>query len=229
MISKLSKTARSLIIANILGGILALLYGWDVGQIMLAYWLENLAIGLINVVKMIVVGFLSVPEDATANGKPFTRNGHIGLTLFTVPFFLVHYGGFLTGHGVFLAAMFESNFSDIRTVLIMFIPLLAHHIYSFVFNFIGRKEYENRMVMMQMFSPYARVVVLHVAIIFGGALLMFSGSGLLGVAILVVGKIIVDTGLHNWSHKGKSNKDLEGAMKNALQKSNKTANEANKN
>lgn len=200
MLSRLTKTARSLIVANIIGGAAALAFGWSVPEIMLAYWLENLAIGLLNIVKMAIIGTASDVPVQSKSGEELPKSAHLGLTLFTIPFFIVHYGGFMAGHGVFLAVLFDVDFADIRTVLIIFIPLLAHHIYSFIVNFIGKKEYQGKMVMMQMFSPYARIVVLHLAIVFGGALVMFFGSGIFGVAILIVGKIVVDTTLHLYSH-----------------------------
>lgn len=47
-----------------------------------------------------------------------------------------------------------------------------------------------------MFQPYARVVVLHIAIIFGGFLAMVLGSGTGVLFILVLGKTVLDLHFH---------------------------------
>lgn len=203
MLRALNNTTRSLLLANAMGGIAALLVGWSVPQLMLAYWLENLAIGLINIAKMIIVGTRSTP--LAKNGETLSPSAHIAFTLFTVPFFIIHYGGFLAGHAVFIAVLFKVDFSQITSVLLIFLPLLAHHIYSLIVNFIGKKEYKGRMVMTQMFSPYARVVLLHIAILFGGGIAMIFNTGIVGAAILVIGKAALDAGLHIWSHSQKQN------------------------
>lgn len=201
MLQAVRRTTLSLLFANMVGGIMALAFGWSVPELMLAYWLENLAIGLINIIKMIIVGTHSTPLDTA--GQPITYATHVGLTFFTVPFFVVHYGGFLAGHAVFLAALFQVDFTKTSSVSFIFLPLLAHHIYSLIVNFIGKKEYEGRMVMVQMFSPYARVVLLHIAIIIGGAIALLFNSQWFAAAILIVGKIILDAFLHIVSHTKK--------------------------
>jgi hypothetical protein len=76
-----------LVLANLipLGGVL--FFGWQVFPIMFLFWLENVVVGAFNVVKMIL-----------ARGP----GSHVGVKLFLVPFFTVHYGIFTLVHGVFV-------------------------------------------------------------------------------------------------------------------------------
>jgi len=50
-------------------------------------------------------------------------------------------------------------------------------------------------------QPYARVVVMHIAIIFGGFLTAAFGSPVGLLVMLVVMKTLIDVALHNRQHK----------------------------
>jgi len=69
--------------------------GWDVFYIVLLYWLENLVIGFYNVLK---IAFAKAPDMVGHVSKWFW---HLG-KLFLIPFFMVHYGGFMAVHGMFI-------------------------------------------------------------------------------------------------------------------------------
>ena len=56
------------------------------------------------------------------------------------------------------------------------VALAASHLYSFFVNYIGHGEYRRTFVVWLMVQPYARVVVLHLAILFGGFIAMALGS-----------------------------------------------------
>jgi hypothetical protein len=51
-----------------------------------------------------------------------------------------------------------------------------------------------------MMSPYARIIVLHVAILLGGFIVMALGSNVGALMILIVGKTILDLSLHLSQH-----------------------------
>ena len=52
-----------------------------------------------------------------------------------------------------------------------------------------------------MVAPYGRIVVLHLAIIFGAFATMALGSPVYLLAILIVGKIMLDLKFHNRAHR----------------------------
>ena len=73
----------ALVAANLVPLAGALFLGWDLAAIMLLYWAESAIIGFFNLCKMLVIG---------GWGAAF-----IGV------FFIVHFGGFLAGHFIFIS------------------------------------------------------------------------------------------------------------------------------
>lgn len=102
----------------------AAFWGWSIFEIVVLYWMENLVIGAINVLKMATAApnrqamsavgtlprqALRRPPEAQAIGpsqmavSPVTLSkAHHGLKLFLIPFFAFHYGMFCLVHGVFV-------------------------------------------------------------------------------------------------------------------------------
>lgn len=205
----------ALIAANIipLWGVVFL--GWDAFYIVLLYWSENIAVGFYNVLKMAFAGFL----------KP---SKHLG-KLFLIPFFIIHYGGFCGIHGVFVLTLFgkdDSSFmKDINwPCFLAFVQILLNvikHAYSvmplamryalaalfvshgvsFVCNYLIKGEYATSKPEKLMGSPYGRVVVMHMAVLFGAFLTMALGSPV-GILIILVGiKTYLDVVFHLRQHK----------------------------
>jgi len=131
---------------------------------------------------------------------------------FLVPFFIFHYGLFCLVHGVFVFVFFGhdalSSFgplgplSDIKQVFSQermwwcVFALAASHLWSFVVNYLGRGEYRRTVVIVLMAQPYARVVVLHVAILLGGFVSIALGSNIGILMLLIAGKTMLDLSLH---------------------------------
>jgi hypothetical protein len=74
--------------------------------------------------------------------------------------------------------------------------LFLSHGASFLFNYIGRGEYLTATAGGQMAAPYARVVILHLTIIFGAFVVAILGAPIGALLVLVVLKTIFDLGLH---------------------------------
>jgi hypothetical protein len=131
---------------------------------------------------------------------------------FLIPFFIFHYGLFCLVHGVFVFAFFGHDslgsfgifgplgdinqvFSQERIWWCVF-ALAASHLWSFFVNYIGRGEYRRTVVIVLMARPYARIVVLHVAIILGGFVSVAFGSNIGILMLLIAGKTMLDLSLH---------------------------------
>ncbi|HET7039635.1 MAG TPA: DUF6498-containing protein [Gemmatimonadales bacterium] len=161
---------------------------WAVFPLVLLFWLENVIVGAFNVLRILTAR----PED------PLARVARFGMA----PFFAVHYGGFTLVHGIFVFALFGRGAPWAETihqttgVLWGAGALLLSHGFSFATNWLGAGEYRNADVKALMFQPYARVVVLHLTIIFGGMLLMSLGSPRPGLLLLVGLKILMDAAAH---------------------------------
>jgi len=208
----------ALIAANTVPLCGVLFAGWDAFYIVLLYWSENLVVGFYNILK---IAFLKVKQPTEHLGK-----------LFVIPFFMVHFGGFTGIHGVFVLTMFEKGddsfmhrtswpcfFAFIQVMLnvvkeaysimpvhmrLGLLALIASHGVSFVLNYLIKGEYATMNPGKLMAAPYARVVVMHVAIIAGGFLLAAIGSPLALLLVLVVLKTVIDVKLHQFEHRKKA-------------------------
>lgn len=204
-------TQVALLLANLLPVAGVLWFGWDVGSIVVLYWIENLIVGVLTILKMLVTG-----------GRD---------TLFRIVFFCVHYGGFCAIHGLFVLKL--TQFADVDTLaataaswpgplalvekfvllaqqllaaapaqmLWAVLALLISHGASFLLLFIGQQEYRRVSGKQLMTAPYRRVALLHITIIAGGFLVKALGSPLGLLLALVALKTGMDIILHIRSHR----------------------------
>ena len=206
---------------GLIAGVIA--WDWSVFDIIFLYWVENLVIGAINVLKMASANpghesltFLvdamkarSTPEQAKQmeekiSNSPMTRMGGV-IKLFLIPFFIIHYGMFCYGHGIFIFSMFrDSSSGDIANgwdllsgnMLFAVSLLAASHLFSFFRNFIAAGEYKHTHPATLMMRPYGRIIALHITIIFGGFLTMAFGSPMGLLVVLMLLKTSVDLAMH---------------------------------
>jgi len=186
----------ALVVMNLIPLIGVFHFGWDAATIVFLYWLENVVIGLLNIPKIM----------ACTGGDTLRRS--LGGLLYLSVFFSFHYGLFCFGHYVFLQSTYESlpEFGNVLSALfspVLFWSLLGltlSHIISMGVNFFGRGEYKKRSPKAQMFVPYSRIVLLHIVIIFSGALAVAMGQGLATLLLLVGLKIVFDLAAHIVEH-----------------------------
>lgn len=217
-----------LLAANLIPVAGVVLRGWSVFEIVALYWFENVVIGAVNILKLAAAcGDLSDPNDRRdPPGMPdYLRApaapgiARHAAKLFLIPFFTFHYGMFCLVHGVFVFALLGGEgggFMDggpftgmaANTSRILesgggwFVAaIIASHLFSFGWNFIGKGEYRNASAGQVMAAPYGRIVVLHIAILFGAFVITALGSPVFLLLLLIVGKIILDTKLHLRSHR----------------------------
>lgn len=182
----------ALIIANLvpLAGVLFL--GWRVFDVLMLYWVENVIIGVINVMRM-----------AACRGRD---------KAFLLPFFVVHYGIFCFGHLAAVTGLFGESYGTDNAWQYFFggtpggvlgpplwlaiAGIAASHLVSFFTNFMAGGEYLGTSARELMQRPYGRIVVLHVAIIIGAALIQWLGSPVMMLVVLVAAKIALDLRLH---------------------------------
>ncbi len=189
-----SPTAIALIVANLVPLVGVLFFDWSLFTIMFFFWLESAVIGFFNILKLVIVANI--------------------LSIIMVPFFVVHYGAFMSGHLVFIFALFspeEMSFSgffpppDLLISHIMNVwpallgACLSHGI-SFFYNFIGKKEFRRSTPEKQMMAPYGRIILMHLTIIFGGWLILALGAPLLALVLLIGLKIVSDARAHHKEH-----------------------------
>jgi hypothetical protein len=205
----------ALVAANLIPFWGVLFWRWDAFYVVLLYWSENIAVGFYNVLKM---AFAKVNKPAEHLGK-----------LFMIPFFAVHYGGFCAGHGFFILMLFSKGEAEFMQgnswpCFFVFLQMLLNvlkHIYSimpqamlyamgalfvshgisFAYNYLMKGEYARIKPDRLMGSPYARIVVMHIAVLFGAFLTMALGSPV-GILIILVGlKTSLDVIFHLRQHR----------------------------
>ncbi|RAN32128.1 DUF6498-containing protein [Hyphomonas pacifica] len=167
------------------------IYGWGAVPLVALYWLENLVIGVMTILRMIGTGFTSLLNLA-------------GLVLI-IPFFIFHYGMFCYGHGLFIRSMSGKGMSSggedplglVQWALgsgqgmAWFVgAILAVNLMLYVSDYILKGEFRDADLGSEMFAPYGRIVTLHVAIILGAFLAIGLGQPLLGVLLLIILRVV---------------------------------------
>ena len=172
-----------------------LLLGWKVFPLVLLYWLENVVVGGFNVGKLLLA---QPQEPAYSVGK-----------LFLIPFFVFHFGMFTLVHGVFVFALFGAkslprfdSLTELPAAIRAYhlgwgvLALVVSHGLSFYWNYFENGEYRRASLPILMMQPYARLVVLHLAVLFGGWIVLTLGSPLLALLVLVALKTAADVRAH---------------------------------
>lgn len=235
---QLRLSAATLILANVVPLAGVLLWQWSVSSVVILYWFENVVIGVINVLRMLFASpesmdlrtlaptrvDLTSTQAAQVNealqrfDSPALR---IGFKLFLVPFFVVHYFAFCSGHGIFVFSMFgdqDGYFGELpgmnplgalaRAFEIFWTPLALaaaalalSHAFSFVQNYLLGGEYRRLDLRRLMIMPYGRIVALHITIILGGFATLMLGEPIWVIVILVVAKTAVDLKMHVNEHR----------------------------
>lgn len=188
-----------LVIANIVPLICALVFQWDLSGVVIIYWWENVIIGFYSLLRILLA-------QGGTDGEP---------KFFIAPFFCFHYFFFCFIHGIFVLVLTSksgiSSTIDGNPIVSIFealplwgtlslIGIFISHGISFVRYYIRGGEYKTATVMTEMFKPYGRIVLLHVCIIAGGFVTMMLGTPLLMIILLIIGKTIMDLGIHVLIH-----------------------------
>jgi len=188
-LSLASPSSLVLILANLVPLAGTAFFGWKLSDVMVLFWAESAIIGFYNICKIAVIGRWTA--------------------LLAAPFFIGHFGGFMAVHFLFVYGIFVEGMhnggggGDLREVAALFIglwpallALFLSHGYSFFANFLGRKEYLGRTVRDQMGEPYARIVFMHLALIFGGGLTLVLGGPTPVLLLVIAAKIWFDLRAH---------------------------------
>lgn len=193
-----------LIAANLIPLAGVMFWGWDLYGLMLLYWLETGIIGFWTILHMAILA----------------RWG----ALFLVPFFTVHFGGFMAGHLLFIWVMFGGgdgaqvdSLENLKSIFrvepgfwIAALALFLSHTVSFAVNVWrplmaerrgapqphGPRTRADDRAQNVMMAPYGRVVVMHVTILIGALLSEVFKTRLAAFVLLIALKIVVDVAAH---------------------------------
>ena len=175
-------------------------WGWRVLDVVMLYWFENLVIGALNALAMLVSG-------ADESGRP--RDGWFEKLVLTL-FFAVHYGGFCAGHGVFLVMLLGqpadgsdaevldvlANLARDPLILAAAGALVASHGYSFWVNELRTGALRGASAEKLMMRPYGRILVTHLFIFVAAMAVEGLGSPLAAMLAFVALKTALDAKAH---------------------------------
>jgi hypothetical protein len=194
-IRPLSWPVTTAIALNLVPVIGVLFWGWSAFALIFLYWLENLVVGVRTLASMVATAVV---------GGGMNWLG----ALFFGAFFTLHYGLFCFGHGVFVMALFGANtmmgdsildlagaagalFAEQSNLAIGFASIVGWQVVQFVL-WLRRGEARTSNILELMGAPYPRIITLHVAIIFGGFLLMLLNQPVWGLVVLTLAKMAYD-------------------------------------
>ena len=165
-------------------------FGWGATPLVALYWLENLVIGAFTILRMIGTALASFVS--------------LVMALFMVPFFFFHYGMFCFVHGIFIRAFAPGEddgvFEPVSLIqwalgtapeMLWFVAaIIVVSALYYVFEFLWRGEYKASNPQQEMFSPYGRIVTLHIAILLGAGVAFSLNEPLAGVLLLIFIRVL---------------------------------------
>ncbi|MFH1228068.1 MAG: DUF6498-containing protein [Planctomycetota bacterium] len=194
-------SAWALVGSNLVTVALAVILKWGLLEILWIYWSQSVIIGIFNVVRILSLKEFST-TGLTMGDKPVpeTPAGKRSVA----GFFAFHYGFFHFGYMIFLFTPMNMGNQDttawasaLGTVSPLAVILtaglfFANHLYSYRFNKESDTEKPNLGTLM--FFPYARIIPMHLIIMFGAT----TGSGALVLFLLL--KTAADVIMHAVEH-----------------------------
>ncbi len=182
-----------LLAINIIALATAIWQGWSLAELMLIYWAQSLIIGASYVLRISRLGNYST-EGFRMNGRSVKPNAATKRK--TAFFFCIHYGGF---HAVYLIFILQDLPLDI-----LLDPGFVACTLGFAVNHAFSYRYHRQMdeqgtpnIGTLMFTPYLRILPMHLTIIFGGA----TGSAGAGLVIFGALKTAADAVMHVIEHR----------------------------
>jgi len=178
------------VLANAFALVVALLNGWSLGSLMQIYWAQSVIIGVSNVMRILALDRFST-ENFEMNGQPVDPTPATKRNV--AAFFALHYGFF---HAIYLVFLFKDTHGPLGVGFLACIAAFAaNHVWSYRYNRdLDRQGTPN--IGTLMFTPYARVVPMHIMIIVGATIT----SSTVGLALFGVLKTVADVVMHMVEH-----------------------------
>ena len=164
---RVSPSARHLILSNAGTLVAALLLHWDFGWLLWPYWMQSVIIGWYARKRMLGLDRFST-EGFTSNGQrvPEDESGKRS----TARFFVMHYGIFHLMYLGFLSGMHAvKSPADMLVLFACGISFVLSQRQTYAAQHAADLRGKPNLGTL-MFTPYLRVVPMHMAIIFGSAM-----------------------------------------------------------
>ncbi len=192
-----------LLFSNLLTIYLATKENWDLSTILGIYWFQSVTIGFFNFIRILSLKSFST-KGVQVNGQSVQSSR--GTKIFIAFFFLFHYGFF---HVIYLVFLFVSSFLkafdlgfgvvDFKYIFSVGVLFFLNHLFSYFYN--RPKDSEKQNIGTLMFYPYARIIPMHLTIIFG---FIFGNGLVLFLGLKTLADIIMHVIEHRFIRKGVS-------------------------
>lgn len=188
MTAPATSSARNLILANGATLVAALVFDWAPAWLLWPYWIQSMVIGWYARKRMLNLAQFST-EGFTANGQAVPENDAGKRS--TAGFFVMHYGVFHAAYLLFLLKEhWMSNAWDILALLACGVSFVLSQRQTYAAQHAADLNGRPNLGRL-MFTPYLRVLPMHLGIIFGAR--VDGGTGLL--ILFTVMKTLSDIGL----------------------------------
>ncbi len=185
-------SAWLLVISNIVAAYLAFINSASLYGFLWLYWFQSVFIGIFNFLYILLLKEFST-KGFSSGGKPVPVTRAAKIT--TAFFFLIHYNGFHLAYAIFLFIGTDSLTKTISVIYPAIVVLFLNHLISFFYNRIQNASKKPNLGQV-MFSPYIRIVPMHLFILVGG---IFINSSI-GIIVFILIKTLIDVILHAVKH-----------------------------
>ncbi len=182
----------SLVLVNGIALVVAVAGGWSLMDLMAVYWVQSVIIGISYFARMLQLERFSTENfqinDRDVDPTPETKRQ-------TAFFFLFHFGFFHVGYLVFILSEVEGRSPWGLGLLVCSLAFAINHFFSYRYHLeVDRRGTPN--IGTLMFTPYLRVVPMHLTIVFGALAL-----GATGIFVFGCLKMLADVGMHVVEHR----------------------------
>ncbi len=182
----------SLVGANLLTLVLALVFSWQVHDLMAVYWVQSVIIGASYVTRMLKLESFST-DGFRINNRAVAPT--VETKRQTAGFFAIHFGIFHVAYLVFILAETGPGILLELGFIACAIAFGFNHLYSYRYH----RELDRRgtpNIGKLMFTPYLRIIPMHLTIIFGATM-----AGSLSLLLFGLLKTAADVTMHLVEHK----------------------------
>jgi hypothetical protein len=182
----------TLIGANLIALVIALLQGWSLSELMLIYWVQSVIIGISYVSRIASLDKFST-ENFRINNRAVEPTASTKRQ--TAIFFCVHYGFFHVGYLIFIFAKAPASMIADLGLVVCSVAFAVNHLFSYRYHRdLDRQGTPN--IGTLMFTPYLRIVPMHLTIVLGASI--GGSAGLLFFGVL---KTAADAAMHVIEHR----------------------------
>lgn len=190
-----------LLFSNLTTIFFAIKENWNLLTIMWIYWFQSITIGFFNFIRILQLKEFST-EGFTLNRRPVEPTK--STKIFIAFFFLFHYGFFHFGYFIFLLiyTFIKAYGNTLYLAEVKYISLTAslffiNHLFSYFYN--KPRDTKKANIRSLMFYPYARIIPMHLTIIFGP---LFGGALILFLVLKTLADCLMHIVEHNVLWKG---------------------------